>query len=147
MAYSRTTIIYLSINFKQFEYCRNYIRNDVNIELYNKINKITKDVNYLKYITNKNKNILIPQIQYDEEELNQKIFKNIDQDKLKFKYKWQKFDTSQHMHLLQYLVKQNDSWVLNESTLEDIFNYFHGCYRRETLRKKCFHFGYEYNFN
>ena len=75
LAYSRITILYLSINFKKFEYCRNYIETTDN-KICDKIEQIHQKINYCLYIKNQNKNVLIPEIKYDQKKLFKQTLQN-----------------------------------------------------------------------
>ena len=136
----------MAINFKKFEIWRGYIKN-LNNNLYNNITKIMNDVNYLSDIQKKKKKKLIPTIKYDENELMNIILFKLKKDKLKFKYNYEKFCTSDNMDLLHYLLERDDKWLLNETTLNDIFIHFERRFRKDTLREKCLDLGYEYTVN
>lgn len=144
LAYARATLLYISINFDKFKYWNKYIKK-IHENAYYKINEIINHCNNIKYIKNKNKKFLIGQIFYDKEELNKNVFKQIKKNKLKFKYKWQHFGQQENLELMEYILKQKKEWSLNKKTLQDIFLYFDRRFLKETLRRKCFQYGVEYN--
>ena len=92
-----------------------------------------------------NKNILIPEIKNNQQEFNQIIIDNIKRDKLKFKYEYESFGPHANLELLQYILEKDDDWVMRSSDLEYLFKHFKGRFARETLRKKCFKYGVEFN--
>lgn len=146
LAYTRCVVLYLSINFIKFEYWRNYIDKRWQ-QLYHQINEIINNVNNLEYIKQKTKNDLVPQIKFNRDEMYKYTLKNIQKDKLKFRYKWNAFTTSETMQLLEWLFQQGeDDFILNQHKLNDLFNYFEQRFSTECLRKKCLKFGIEYVF-
>ena len=96
------------------------------------------------YLHNKFTNKLIIDIKYDKKKINEEIYNNISRDKLVFKYKYDKFGTSENMKLLEYLSKQDQDWTLNPQTLNDVCLLYKNKYSDEFMKQKCFNYGYEY---
>lgn len=112
--------------------------------LHKRIKNVINKAFNLTYITDMNKNKLIPQVKHDTEEHNNKLLKFIVRDQLKFKYQYEEFGPYDNLQLLQYIMKKGDNWTLNSSSLEEIYKYFKGKYSKEFLRRKAFKYGVEY---
>ena len=97
------------------------------------------------YLHNKFSNKLIIDLKYDENKLNEHIFQYISRDKLRFKYKYDKFGASENMKLMEFLTKQNKDWKLNKQGLNEICVLFKNKYSDKILQEKCLNYGYEYN--
>ena len=145
MAYSRLTLIYICINFIRFKHWAKDIK-EISTSLYQQINVIINKTYQLDYITNMNKNKLIPEIKNNQKEFNQLIINNIKRDKLKFKYNYELFGAYDNLKLMQYILEKDDDWVMQSSDLEYLYNQFNGRYDKQYIRKKCFKYGVDFKF-
>ena len=143
MAYSRLTLIYVCINFIRFKHWANDIK-EVSTSLYEQINVIINKTYQLDYITNMNKNKLIPEIKNNKQQFNQIIIDNIKKDKLKFKYNYEYFSAYNNLKLLEYILQKDNEYVMDSSDLDDLFEYFDGRFEKQYLRKKCFKYGVDF---
>ena len=144
LAYSRTTIIFLCINFIKFERWRNWMKKNYK-STYDKFNKITKEVNNLTLIKKKRKH-LVPHINYDQKKIMNIIYQKIINDKLKFKQKHEKWTEVENLSLLQYICNQSKCWILTNKTLHKMWLYFEKRYTKDFLRRKCYKYGIDYCF-
>ena len=149
LAFTRTVLMGLCNNFSKFEYWRKELKRQSrtnNNNIYTEYNKVKNDVLHMKYINEKYGHHLIRKIKVDDDELFNLVLEKIRSNKLKFQYKWEPYGPSEHYDLMEYVYTRPTDWVLNEQSLQIIFDKFDGRFSKDTLREKLFSFGKEYKF-
>ena len=141
LAYARSIVLFLAINIIKKNYWNQWIK-DTSIFLWKKLNLIISNLINLEYIMIKNK--LLTNIKVNEDDLQQWVYQNIIKDKLKFKYKWEKFTVNDHFDLITYISKRNKNWVFNRNALNKLFIYFNKRFSKELLRQKVFKLGIDF---
>ena len=97
----------------------------------------------LHLIQKKMKNVLVAQIKIDDKKLNKDVLNLIDCQKLKFKYKYKKFQRNDSLNLLKYLYQQDKNWELNDKTLIEMKLFFKNRFSEEKLKEKCINYGFD----
>ena len=149
LAFSRTVLMSLCNNFSKFEYWRKDLRKESrtnNLKIYKEYNKVKNDVINMKYINKKYVHHLIRKIEVDEDKLFDLVLQKIRENKLKFQYKWEPYHAGDQYALMEYIYTRPSGWVLNEKTMQILFDKFEGRISKETLREKLFCLGVEYKF-
>ena len=92
-----------------------------------------------------NETCLVPEIKINKYEMQQQLFRQIKKDQLKFKYKWRYWGESENLDLLKYFDQQPKDWILNENTINDLYQNIFGLkFTKKWIRHKCLKFGIEY---
>lgn len=100
---------------------------------------------HLHFIRNKMNNFLVTQIKIDDKKMNKDVLDLIDGQKLKFKYKYNKFQRNDSLNLLKYLYQQDKKWQLNDDTLIKMKTFFKDRFSVEKLKEKCINYGFDTN--
>ena len=145
MAYSRASLILLTVNFNKLKYWSSYLKTNYP-QIYKKLDNIREQLFNLQIVQEQKQqyNYLISQINSDNDTLQDIINKLVQKHKLKFKYKWNYWGYYQSMQLFEYLSNTSTNWVLNKKTLKEIDDYFENNFEIEFLKLKCYEYGVDY---
>ena len=137
----------LSNNVKKVALHRSYIRQNVSIDLHERMEYVVLELKHLHSVKKLLETNLVPQIIINKNDERDELLNYIMESKLVHKYKWEKFGAADYMELLEYVLKQEDDWQLNQKTLDNIFHFFKGRFSPSLLQRKLFKYGIDYNFD
>ena len=142
LAYSRASLSFLTINLKKIDYWSEYLQTNYG-QIYTKLDEIREQLYNIQILTEQN-DYLIPQINADDDKLNESIVELVKKHQLKFKYKWNFWGYYESIELFEYLINTPKGWKLNEKTLKQIDNHFENKFATDFLKLKCYEYGFEY---
>ena len=139
-AYSRSTLIFLSVNIKKFKYWSTYLQKNYP-EIYQQLYQIREDLFNLTILNEKENENLIQSIAIDDNELNDSIKKLVKKHNLKFKYQWDYYGECENLELINWLADKPSDFELTETTLKQLTDHFENRFSAKFLRQKCYDYG------
>ena len=88
----------LSNNVKKVALHRSYIRQNISIDLHERMEYVVLELNHLHSVKKLFERNLVPQICIDKNQERDELLNYIKKSKLVHKYKWEKFGASDHMY-------------------------------------------------
>lgn len=82
-----------------------------------------------------------------KKDISELIKENVRQDGLRYQFEFAGWSLAAGSKLRQYLCTRPLGWSLNDQSLNDLCKHFNNEYTSHTLRKKCFEYGIDYEYN